>query len=114
MEYYSVLKRNEILTHSTTWMNPKDFTLSELSQTHKNKQYMHAKSFQSYLILCDPMDCSPPGSSVHGMLHARVLEWVAISSFKGLFWTQGLNPHLLRLLHWQAGSLPLMPPGFSS
>ena len=29
--------------------------------------------------LCDPMDCSPPGSSVHGILQARVLEWVAIS-----------------------------------
>ena len=28
---------------------------------------------------CDPMDCSPPGSSVHGILQARILEWVAIS-----------------------------------
>ena len=36
----------------------------------------------------DPMDCSPPGSSVHGTLQARVLEWGAIaSSFKGLPWT---------------------------
>ena len=34
---------------------------------------------QSYPILCDPMDCSPPGSSVHGILQARLLEWVAIS-----------------------------------
>ena len=33
----------------------------------------------SCLILCDPMDCSPPGSSVRGILHARILEWVAIS-----------------------------------
>ena len=30
-------------------------------------------------ILCDPMDCSPPDSSVHGVLHTRILEWVAIS-----------------------------------
>ena len=37
---------------------------------------MYAKSFQSYLTLCDPMDCSPPGSSVHGILQARILEWV--------------------------------------
>ena len=36
---------------------------------------MHA---QSYLTLCDPMNCSPPGSSVHGILQARILEWVAI------------------------------------
>ena len=34
---------------------------------------------QLYLSLCDPMDCSPPGSSVHGIFQARVLEWVAIS-----------------------------------
>ena len=34
---------------------------------------------QSCLTLCDPVDCSPPGSSVHGILQARILEWVAIS-----------------------------------
>ena len=33
--------------------------------------------------LCDPMDCNPPGFSVHGILQARILEWVAISSSKG-------------------------------
>ena len=38
---------------------------------------------QSCPTLCDPMDCSPPGSSVHGILHARILEWVAISFSKG-------------------------------
>ena len=38
-----------------------------------------AKSLQSCSILCDPMDCSPPGFSVHGILHAEILEWVAIS-----------------------------------
>ena len=32
----------------------------------------------SVVSLCDPMVCSPPGSSVHGILHARILEWVAI------------------------------------
>ena len=34
---------------------------------------------QSCLTLCDPVDCSPPGSSVHGILQARILQWVAIS-----------------------------------
>ena len=38
-----------------------------------------AKSLQSCLILCDPMDGSPPGSPVPGILQARTLEWVAIS-----------------------------------
>ena len=33
--------------------------------------------------LCDPMGCSPPGSSVHGILQARILEWVAISFSRG-------------------------------
>ena len=44
---------------------------------------MLAKSFHSCLTLCDPMDCSPPGSSVHGILQARMLEWVAISFSRG-------------------------------
>ena len=35
---------------------------------------------KSFLTLCDPMDCSPPGFSVHGISQARILEWVAISS----------------------------------
>ena len=38
---------------------------------------------QSCLTLCNPMDCSPPGSSVHGILQARVLEWVAVSFSRG-------------------------------
>ena len=37
---------------------------------------------QSCLTICDTMDCSPPGSSIHGTLQARILEWVAISSFR--------------------------------
>ena len=43
-----------------------------------------AKLLQSYLILCDPMDCSPPGSSVHGILQARILEWAAMPSSRDL------------------------------
>ena len=38
---------------------------------------------QSCLTLCDPIDCSPPGSSVHGILQVRVLEWVAMPSSRG-------------------------------
>ena len=46
---------------------------------------MYAKLLQSCLTLCDPIDCSPPGSSVHGILQARILEWVAISYCRGSF-----------------------------
>ena len=41
---------------------------------------------QSCLTLCDPLDCSPPGSSVHGILQARILEWVAISFSRESSW----------------------------
>ena len=55
------------------------------------------------------MDSGRPGSSVHEILQARILEWVAI--LQGIFLAQGSNSCLLWLLHWQAGSLPLAPPG---
>ena len=42
-----------------------------------------AKLLQSCLTLCDPMDCSLPGSSVHGISQARILEWVAMPSSRG-------------------------------
>ena len=52
---------------------------------------------QSCLTLCNCMDCSLPGSSVHGVLQARILEWVAILShsfLQGIFLTKGSNPGL--------------------
>ena len=44
---------------------------------------LKVKVTQLYLTLCDPMDCSPPGSSIHGILQARILEWVAIPFSRG-------------------------------
>ena len=41
---------------------------------------------QLCLTLCDPMDCSLPGFSVHGILQARILEWIAIPFFRGFSW----------------------------
>ena len=73
--------------------------------------YVCAKSLQLCLTLCNPMDCSPPGSSVHGILQTRILEWVAMLSSRGIFLIQRSNACLLCLLHWQMGSLPLAPPG---
>ena len=45
----------------------------------KSYTLFHAKSLQLCLTLCDSTDCSPPGSSAHGILQARMLEWAAIS-----------------------------------
>ena len=46
---------------------------------HKNAAAAAAKSLQSCLTLCDPIDSSPPGSSIHGIFQARILEWGAIA-----------------------------------
>ena len=51
--------------------------------TNKNVYRVSVKSLQSRLTLCDPMDRSPPGSSVHGISQVRILEWVAISFSRG-------------------------------
>ena len=48
-----------------------------------SKHMCACSATQLYLTLCDPMDCSPPGSSVHGILQARILEWVAIPFSRG-------------------------------
>ena len=49
--------------------------------------------------LCDPTDCSPAGSSVLGILQARVLEWVAMPASRGSSLIQGSKQHLLQLLY---------------
>ena len=67
---------------------------------------------QLCLTLCDPVDCSPPGSSIHGILQARILEWAAISSSRGSSqprdWTR-VSSIGRRILHcwatWEVRSL---------
>ena len=67
------------------------------------QQCMHAQSFQTCPTVCDPMDCSPPASSVHGILQARILEWVVMPFSRGssqlrdqvhnpMQWKHSLNP----------------------
>ena len=62
---------------------------------------------KSCQLFCDAMDCSPPGSSFHGISQARILEWVAVSFSRG-FPTQGLN---LGIPYWQLDSLSLSHQG---
>ena len=71
----------------TRWSTPKSDWLLVIES--------ESEVTQSCLTLWDPVDCSPPGSSVHGILQARILEWVAISFSRGIFPIQGSNPGLL-------------------
>ena len=70
-------------------------------------------SHLSCQTFCDLTDCSPPGSSVHGtclLCQEGILEWVVMPSSRGSFQLR-TDLHRLGLLHWQVGSLPLVPPG---
>ena len=63
----------------------------------------------SHVWLYDPMDYSLPGFSVHGILQARILAVGCYFLLQKIFSIQESNPPLSCLLHWQAGSLPLVP-----
>ena len=79
-----------------------------------NSKYLWSHCAQLLLscpTLCDPMDCSPPDSSVHGDLQARIVVMGCHALLQGIFPAQGSKLRLYCLLHWQAGSLPLVPPG---
>ena len=68
---------------------------------------LYMLSHFSHVRLCDAMDYSPPGSSVHEF--SRQEYWSGLYFLlQGIFPTQGLNPSLLHLLYWQVGSLPLV------
>ena len=75
-----------------------------------------AASLQSCLTLCDPIDGSPPGSSVHGILQARTLEWVAISSSNAWKWkvkVKSLSHVRLLATAWTAAYQAPLSMGFS-
>ena len=56
------------------------------------------------------MDHSPPGSFVHGNSPSKKTGVGCHTLLQGIFPTKGSNPHVLSLIHWQVGSLPLVPP----
>ena len=73
---------------------------------------------QSYLTLCDPMNCGLPGSSIHGIFQARILEWVSICfsrrSFRPRNWTWVSHIVGRRFTVWAPGKLLLLNPTSSS
>ena len=68
---------------------------------------VRAQSLQSCPTLCNPVDCSTSGSSVHGIFPAKNTGVGCHALFQGIFPTQGLNQHLLHVLHWRWILYPL-------
>ena len=71
--YFFFMQKNSVITFKSSWM-----------KMFRNHCAVLRLVTQSCLTPCDPMDCSPPGSSLHGILQARVLEWAAISFPMGI------------------------------
>ena len=95
---------------NTSWLHSQqlltltsaDISACPLKLTCTNSLIPKCVRAQLCPTLCNPLDCSWPGSSIHGILQERILEWDAMPS------SRGSNRHLL---HWQADSLPTEPPG---
>ena len=80
-------------TDMRVWAWKVDHVISEMCLYVYDER--ESEVIQSFLTLFESVNCRPPGSSVHGMLQARILEWVIISFSRGIFPTQGSNPGLL-------------------
>ena len=87
-------------------------TSSELDITSSSKspaaQLVVVQSLSCVQLFCDPMDCNPPGFSVHGIFLARITGVGGHFLLQGIFLIQGSN---LRLLHWKVDYLPLSHQG---
>ena len=97
-------KNTGVGTYKNSFIITKACKLKPKEETHG--QSLCVCCHFSRVRLWDSMDCSLPGSSVHGILQARILEWVAMPSSR-VFPTRDQT----HISYWQASSLPLAPPG---
>ena len=74
---WKILKEMGILDHLTSWETYMQVRKQQLELDMEQGEFA-----QSCLTLCDPTDCSLPGSSIHGIFQARVLEWVLVPNKK--------------------------------
>ena len=81
LEYHFISSAQEV---KFTLKGPSlSFLLWRLLRHHSKKKKNSDEVAQSCLTLCNPMDCSLPGSSIHGIFQAKILEWTAISFSRG-------------------------------
>ena len=101
--------RVTLITNFSNTIGDSSTELSDIKCTMKEdfknviQDFLHG---WSYWTLCDPVDYSPPGSSLHGIFQAKILEWVAISSSRGSP-DPGIEPASLMSPELASGSLPL-------
>ena len=80
------------------WCHPPSHPLSSPSPPAFSLS-QHKGLFKCISVTCKPMDCSPPGSSVHGIFQARKLKWVAMPSSRGSFRSRDQPHHVLNFWH---------------
>ena len=89
-DWFNLLAVQSLLQHynsKPSILQRSVFFMVQLSHPYRtNGKSMKVKVAQLGLTLCDPMDCSPPGSSIHGIFQDKNLEWVAISFSRGSSW----------------------------
>ena len=81
--------------------------LQSSSLTSERKKESGSQVSQSCPTLCHPMDCSPPGSSIHGIFQARILEWAAIPFSIPDFWSRLISTHFTSQAGVWGGSVGL-------
>ena len=86
------------MTLDPFWITSQSISPRSFTETHflslETSEKVKVLVAQSCLTLCDPRDYSPPSSSVHGILQARILEWVAIPFSRGSSWPRQILYHL--------------------
>ena len=109
-------RRSKQMARNSAFMNAQDRNYKNVNSPQTNRLTTAAKSLQSYSTLCDPIDGSPPGSPVPGILQARTLEWVAISFSNAWKWKvkwKSLSCVWLLVTPWTAAYQDPPSMGFS-
>ena len=114
---FTIWATREVLLLFNATTNNTALLKGEKSRTNAGRngisQKLYVRMFvctQSCQTVCDPMEYSLPGSSVHGIISVRILEWVAIFSFRGSSWP-GINLVSLASSPLAGGCFTTMPPG---
>ena len=95
--YWATWEAQVLYTVFLKWNNPEKNVIKKIMCVH----------VQLVPTLCNPMDCDLPGSSVHGIFQARILEWVAIFYSRAIFLSQGSKPESPALA---GGFITTVPP----